>query len=254
MTKLLALCFLLLPLISNAQPIAPSFEDTPEFLAWRPDPKANKVNGQVLSHYFKLIKPNGTTQVLDIKNASTLLKPASTMKLFTGWWAFDEAIRDDEFLAEMLKTSSNAMAQEALDALGTPDDMESHYFNLGLSVRASTLQVADGSGLSYDNQSTCTIQIELLEMIYNDSRYDTFKSFLAQPGEHGTLSGRLLNLRGKVFAKTGTLNRTAALSGFIEAPQGTIVFCVLSDYLTRSLAAERQRIDNLVTQNYNRAR
>jgi D-alanyl-D-alanine carboxypeptidase/D-alanyl-D-alanine-endopeptidase (penicillin-binding protein 4) len=77
---------------------------------------------------------------------------------------------------------------------------------------------------------------------------------LAQPGKNGTLKSRLKNLKGKVFAKTGTLKKTAALSGFIEAPQGTIVFCVMSDYLDKTLAAERARIDSMVTQNYNRAR
>lgn len=231
-------------------------EDTEEFLAEQFDPylTEEKSAAPTYAHVFKLIRPNGTTKLLAYKNMNVKLKPASTIKLFTGWWAYQEKARTNEYLGQMLRDSVNTMAQNTLVKLGGTEAMRDYYRNLGLTVNNSTLIVADGSGLSYANQSNCAVQIELLEQIRRDVDYATFKTLLARPGMTGTLKNRLASLRGKVFAKTGTLRKTAALSGFIEAPQGTIVFCVLSDYLNKTLAAERARIDSMVIQNYNRAR
>ncbi|MBH48351.1 MAG: hypothetical protein CME71_09310 [Halobacteriovorax sp.] len=249
----LLLLLLIIPSFAQAQGLDP-YEDTPEFLRPQVDPDfPDKSNTPVFSHLFKLVKPDGAGKVLAIKNSTALNKPASTMKLFTGWWALQEGIRELDYLATMLKTSSNAMAQSTLNLLGSNSDMENYYSNLGLTVNEHTFRVADGSGLSYSNKSNCIVQIQLLEMILASNQYVVYRDLLAQPGETGTLRNRLHTLKGKVFAKTGTLNRTAALSGFIEAPQGTIVFCVLSDFLNHSLQYERKRIDAMVIENYNRA-
>lgn len=50
--------------------------------------------------------------------------------------------------------------------------------------------------------------------------------------------------------KTDTLNKTASLSGFLETPKGTVVFCGLSDYLNISLTSARKKIDAMVKKNY----
>lgn len=253
----LSYLFTMLILLSSQLAFAQlTTEDTEEFLAEQFDPyaTADKVVAPTYAHIFKLILPNGTTKVLAVKNLNVLLKPASTMKLFTGWWAYQEKARTDEYLSKMLKDSVNTMAQNTLVKLGGTEAMKDYFRNLGLTINNSTFIPADGSGLSYANQSNCAVQMELLEMIRRDSEYTTFRNMLAQPGLNGTLKKRLTSLKGKVFAKTGTLKKTAALSGFIEAPQGTIVFCVLSDYLNKTLAAERARIDGMVIQNYNKAR
>ncbi len=231
-------------------------EDTEEFLADQYDPylTPEKAVNPSYAHVFKLIRPDGTTKVLTSKNTNLLLKPASTMKLFTGWWAYQEKARTNEYLGQMLRDSVNSMAQNTLVKLGGADAMKDYYRNLGLTMNNQTFNPADGSGLSYANQTNCGVQIELLEEIRQDTDYLTFRNLLAQPRKNGTLKKRLRNLAGKVFAKTGTLKKTAALSGFIEAPQGTIVFCVISDYLNKTLARERARIDAMVLQNYNLAR
>ena len=241
--------FLLAPLGLYAQ--VDKYEDTPEFLA--PQVDIYKSSTPILTHYFKLIKADGSSEILDRQNSNVPVKPASTMKIFTGWWAFSTDVREHDYLATMLKTSSNAMAQSTLDLMGSPHDMELYYEGLGLDVNENSLRVADGSGLSYSNQANCDIQIELLEYIYNSADFETFRELMAKPGEEGTLVNRLKNLKGKVFAKTGTLRATAALSGFVDSPKGTIIFCVLSDFIRTSLPTERARIDALVTKNYNLA-
>ncbi len=255
--KLLCLCLALLSFNLNSSFASTnleslkSYEDSPEFLRPDTDPDYDsKSTGPILSHIFKVVKNDGTRQVLAIQNFDSLVKPASTMKLFTGWWALQEGIRELDYLSLMLKTSSNAMAQATLDLLGKPSDMEDYYSLQGLTINSETFRVADGSGLSYSNKSTCGVQIQLLELIYASSQYEVFRDLLATPGENGTLRSRLLDLKGKVFAKTGTLNRTAALSGFVETDNGTIIFCVLSDFIKTSLQVERKRIDELVRANY----
>ncbi len=252
----LRLLLVLSALMSQAAWAQLTTEDTEEFLADQFDPylTPDKAVNPTYAHVFKLLRPNGTTKVLALKNSKVLLKPASTMKIFTGWWAYQEKARTDAYLGQMLRDSVNSMAQDTLVKLGGTEAMKDYYINLGLTVNNTTFIPADGSGLSYANQSNCAVQIELLEKIRRDGDYNTFKRLLARPGLNGTLKKRLLSLKGVVFAKTGTLKKTAALSGFIEAPQGTIVFCVLSDYLNTTLAVERARIDNMVIKNYNLAR
>ena len=183
----LLLLLLIIPSFAQAQGLDP-YEDTPEFLHPQVDPDfPGKSNSPVFSHLFKLVKHDGAGKVLAIKNSTALNKPASTMKLFTGWWALQEGIRELDYLATMLKTSSNAMAQSTLNLLGSNSDMENYYSNLGLTVNEHTFRVANGSGLSYSNKSNCIVQIQLLEMILASNQYVIYRDLLAQPGETGTL-------------------------------------------------------------------
>lgn len=247
--------FLVMSLMSTAlafaeDSYAPSFEDTPEFLT---DPNEDlKVlsPAETWAYKFELIRADGTTKVLSEDNENVLLKPASTVKLFTGWWAFQNKNRTDAYLGQMLKDSVNSMAEATLKRMGGIDARDEYYREQGLDITDLTFISADGSGLSYSNQSTCQIQIDLLKKIKSDKNYTRFKKLLAQPKQTGTLKTRLTNLTGKVFAKTGTLAKTAALSGFLETKRGTVVFCVLSDYLTRSVTSARKKIDNMVKVNY----
>lgn len=229
---------------------APSYEDTAEFLT---DPNASEKMfspSETWAYKFELIKPNGTTQVLSEDNEKVLLKPASTVKLFTGWWAFQHKNRTDAYLGQMLKDSVNAMAEATVNRMGGVEARDVYFREQGLDITDLNFISADGSGLSYENQANCQIEIDLLKLIKSDKNYTRFKKLLAQPKQEGTLKTRLTTLSGKVFAKTGTLAKTASLSGFIETKKGTIAFCVMSDYLTRSVTSARKKIDNMVKVNY----
>lgn len=233
---------------------APSLEDTPEFLT---DPNADMkvlAPAETWAYKFELIRVDGTTKVLSEDNENVLLKPASTVKLFTGWWAFQNKNRTDAYLGLMLKDSVNSMAEATVSRMGGVDARDEYFRDQGLDITDLNFISADGSGLSYYNQSTCQIQIDLLKKIKADKNYARFKKLMAQPKQKGTLKTRLTNLAGKVFAKTGTLAKTAALSGFVETKRGTVVFCVLSDYLTRSLTSARKKIDNMVRVNYEKVK
>jgi D-alanyl-D-alanine carboxypeptidase len=250
--KTLKLAFIALALTSlQAQAVdsyAPSFEDTEEFLTPQSLPAVSPL--ETWSYKFELINADGTTSVLNSLETNVLLKPASTMKLFTGWWAFQNSNRSDTYLSKMLHESVNSMAENTLQRMGGVLAMQDYYIENGLAIDETNFIAVDGSGLSYDNKTNCETEIGLLKIIKADKKYYRFKKLLAQPNKTGTLQKRLTSLAGKVFAKTGTLNRTASLSGFLETKKGTVVFCVLSDYLNTSVATARKKIDAMVKKNY----
>ncbi len=196
---------------------------------------------------FELMNADGTSTVLTDLNREALVKPASTMKLFTGWYAYKRSTRTDTYLSKMLRESVNDMADQTLKATGGKKALKKFYTERGVDMSATRFIQADGSGLSYDNKATCGVEIDLLKLMYSDKSYDNFKVLLAQPGVIGTLEKRLLNLEGKVFAKTGTLKSTASLTGFLETDKGVVVFCILSDYLSGGVKEARERIDKTVT-------
>ncbi len=220
-----------------------AYEDTSEFLYDVSEPETQQ---ETWSYIFELMDVKGESTNISSLEPQTLLKPASTMKVFTAWWAMVKSFRTDIFLAEMLKKSVNDMADETAQGLGGVLAMEDFYREKGLQISDETFQAADGSGLSYSNKTTCQVQIELLKLIRKDKDYDRFKNLMAQPGKVGTLQNRLSTLKGRLFAKTGTLKRTASLSGFLETSKGTVVFCVLSDYLSITVAEARIKIDQLI--------
>jgi D-alanyl-D-alanine carboxypeptidase len=249
-TKLLLLAFVLTTTQAYAgvDSYEASFEDTEEFLA--PETDAAITPNETWAYVFELVRANGTTKVLSTQNKDVMLKPASTMKLFTGWWAFQKGNRTDAYLSQMLHKSDNNMAEATVQRLGGVLAMEDYYRDNGLALDNTNFTAADGSGLSYENKATCEIEMQLLKSIKASKSYTRFKKLLAQPNQTGTLKTRLTAYAGRLYAKTGTLNKTASLSGFLETKKGTVVFCVLSDYLNTSVTTARKKIDAMVKKNY----
>ena len=110
----------------------------------------------------------------------------------------------------------------------------------------------DGSGLSPEDRMTPRAFTQLL-------RYDAaqpwgaeFRSTLPVGGVDGTLSDRFLHspLRGKIFAKTGTLNEVNSLSGYLISRRGhTLVISILCNAHSpedQSLTHVMDRIANAV--------
>jgi hypothetical protein len=196
----------------------------------------------------KFIDSSGSSHTIADRLSSTSVRSASTHKLFVGWMAlYDGQFNQDE-IGEMLKTSNNQMAQNIYTKLGGAASLRKFLSEtISLPITRANFSVVDGSGLSHSNRSTCDLQIKLLENIYESALYDTFKSLLAQPGEEGTLESRLLPYEGSLFAKTGTLAKTSALTGFVEMPKGTVMFCLISENFNRTWPQERARIDSLLT-------
>lgn len=207
--------------------------------------ESNNKNAPTTSIVFRLATPQGEVVSLVEQNAKLLVRPASTMKLFTGWMALQKGVQTDEYLTSMLQTSNNAQAERTLRLLGGAAQMTAFYRDLGLEVNGQ-LRIVDGSGLSKANRSNCHIQLELLNYIRQTPDFERFRNLLATPGAVGTLDDRLLDFRGRLFGKTGTLRTTIALTGFVESTKGTVMFCVISEFFSRTWPQERARIDAIV--------
>lgn len=105
----------------------------------------------------------------------------------------------------------------------------------------------DGSGLSPDNLVTPRAVIAILRYLAAPERRGVFLELLETPGGEGTLKKRLSGMEGRVFAKTGTINGVAALSGYVFSADGRMRFfsIILNHYTGPSLAA-RDAIDAIV--------
>lgn len=94
------------------------------------------------------------------------------------------------------------------------------YWN-AKSVDTSDLVIADFSGVSRNNLITADFMTNALNCIYKTKDFEELEELLAQPGE-GTLSNRLLNLRGSVWLKTGTLENISGITGYVKTDKGKI--------------------------------
>ncbi len=107
----------------------------------------------------------------------------------------------------------------------------------------------DGSGLSADDLITPRAATTLLAYAARQPWGEIYKSSLPIGGVDGSLSGRFAGaMKGKVFAKTGTLSEVNALSGYLTAASGrTLVFSVICNDRQPAGDAAREALDRIVT-------
>lgn len=215
-----------------------------------------KGTGQWASQFI-FIDKKGKRTVLSALNINTSIKPASTLKIFTGYLAFLEKSYPIEQISEMLHKSDNVMADAALRSVAEKKGIQAEgenkdkiLLNAGIEIMkkyyknledSSKFHPVNGSGLNTTgvdvgaalNKATVRMETHLLEKIVKDKNYNSFKKLLAQPEEFGTLEGKLTEVSklGQVYAKTGTLAKTKALAGYVETQNGILVFAIIADQL-----------------------
>jgi serine-type D-Ala-D-Ala carboxypeptidase/endopeptidase (penicillin-binding protein 4) len=118
-----------------------------------------------------------------------------------------------------------------------------------LEIESSKLVVKDGSGLSHENRLSAKLLGDLLFKIYKEPRFAAIIESLPDGGVNGTLNERFVktapNAVGLVHAKTGTLNGTVTLAGYIEAQDREYIFVILADRLSRTYSAAKIARDTL---------
>jgi len=106
----------------------------------------------------------------------------------------------------------------------------------------------DGSGLSPQDVITPRAATTLLTYAARQPWGEVYRASLPVGGVDGTLSNRFKNspLKGKVFAKTGTLAEVHALSGYLIAASGrTLVFSILCNDHSPVTDSTREAIDKI---------
>jgi D-alanyl-D-alanine carboxypeptidase/D-alanyl-D-alanine-endopeptidase (penicillin-binding protein 4) len=190
-------------------------------------------------------------------NPDLYMIPASNVKIFTTVAALQKYDPQDSIRSHSLKDwitfmnlrSNNYYAETLLKFVGGPWAAKQALTRLG--VNPNGYRLADGSGLSRQNQATPRALVETLRVMSFAEDKEVFFASLPVAGVSGTLSKRLRQTaaQGQVFAKTGTLRGVKALSGYMNQPQyGMLVFSILVNQPKQSTAALANAIDQVVLQ------
>jgi len=140
--------------------------------------------------------------------------------------------------AHMLKTSDSLYANAILKTIGHQKTHQPGSWYNGIQAIKAILKPAhinwdevklvDGSGESRYNLISPQAMVQLLQYAYQQpSIWPTLKKSLAISGIDGTLQHRLKNLKGKVYAKTGTFEGTSTLSGYLFSETNTFIFSIM---------------------------
>jgi len=116
----------------------------------------------------------------------------------------------------------------------------------GIDKKDYSLQ--DGSGMSRQNLVTPHAVVQLLSFMSKSQLAADFASLLPVAGVDGSLRLRFANskAKGKVFAKTGSLPHTSALSGYALRRDGhRLAFSILVNNYNGPSASIRETIDRI---------
>ncbi len=117
------------------------------------------------------------------------------------------------------RTGSGSTESSALYAM--------NYWNNKLN---QTVYISDGSGLSRKNAASASDFCELLKYMEKAKTFEDFKSTLPVAGKTGTLASvcRGQAGSGRIHAKSGTMTRIKAYSGFVYSSTGRkLAFCII---------------------------
>jgi D-alanyl-D-alanine carboxypeptidase/D-alanyl-D-alanine-endopeptidase (penicillin-binding protein 4) len=143
--------------------------------------------------------------------------------------AFWESAPMSVIVRQMLLGSDNTTAELVLKELGYARD-EDGSTAAGVLAMSNALAEAgiddtalfarDGSGLSGENQATCTL---ILDVLNHPQLRPTFRESLPVAAESGTLADDYVGTAaaGRIKAKTGFLSTVVALSGYVSTLQNT---------------------------------
>jgi D-alanyl-D-alanine carboxypeptidase/D-alanyl-D-alanine-endopeptidase (penicillin-binding protein 4) len=124
---------------------------------------------------------------------------------------------------------------------------------LSREIGIDGLNVEDGSGLSKQNRTTSRMVVDLLTKIRTLAEYQSLYKGLPTSGKTGTLKKRFNESApdavGLVKAKTGWVNGSVTLAGFITSGEKEYAFAVLADRIPRYYSATeraREAIDRMI--------
>jgi D-alanyl-D-alanine carboxypeptidase/D-alanyl-D-alanine-endopeptidase (penicillin-binding protein 4) len=155
------------------------------------------------------------------------------------------------------KTSQNLHAELLLRLLGkfygTDGSFEQgarvvRQFLIDAGVNDGDFFLYDGSGMSPGDQITPRAFTQLLSYASRQPWGVDWRNTLPVGGVDGTLDGRFKDspLKGRIWAKTGTLDEVNSLSGYLNAASGrTLAFSILVNGRRPGSDAEQQAIDRI---------
>ncbi|MEA5557348.1 D-alanyl-D-alanine carboxypeptidase/D-alanyl-D-alanine endopeptidase, partial [Nodularia spumigena] len=138
-----------------------------------------------------------------------------------------------EILKELMKRSQNLYAETMTRKMALnrhnqasfekgAEILAEHLETMG--IKKDTYQYYDGSGLSRYNYFSPNQFVKILEYMYTSKYKYQWLETMPIAGVDGTLRSRMRNstIKGKVFAKTGTISNARGLSGYVTAQNGEV--------------------------------
>jgi D-alanyl-D-alanine carboxypeptidase/D-alanyl-D-alanine-endopeptidase (penicillin-binding protein 4) len=150
-------------------------------------------------------------------------------------------VESSNFQAEMLvRLCGRQMGKKASFADGLAV-MRQRFGDLKLDSKE--LVIEDGSGLADSNRLSARALARVLQGAVRARYNRLFVTSLAQSGVSGTLLRRMGGkMRGAVRAKTGYINGTSSLSGFVRTEKGnTFIFVILMNWKKSSASLRELR-------------
>lgn len=145
----------------------------------------------------------------------------------------------DNNLAERLARLSAQSAGYSMDDKGVDKVFRSLLAHF--EIDSSKLVVVDASGLSKQNRITAQLMADLLYKMHKEEKFAPIYNSLPIGGVSGTLRNRFIDTApsavGLIRAKTGTLNGTATLAGFVQSTDREYVFVLLADEIAKGNSA-----------------
>jgi D-alanyl-D-alanine carboxypeptidase len=196
-----------------------------------------------------LFRKHGVTALMKPVSAQEAVERSSTLVIDSTSPTLEDMLNfalvwSDNVLSERIARLASSAAGNGLFESG----VEATFNELLTSFDLDTTKVVvkDASGLSRKNRVTAMQVAELLVKIRDEGKYAPVVNGLPVGGISGTLEKRFVKTApgavGLVKAKTGTLNGTANLAGYVESGDHEYAFVIIADKLPRTYSAgERAR-------------
>ena len=197
-----------------------------------------------LKTYFKernlaiVLEKVSDNQAKELSLNQILTSTSPTLQVITDWmmtWS-------DNVLAERIARSAASAAGFTRDYAGVAKVFRKLMTSLGIDTK--NLVVKDGSGLSRENRVTAQQISQLLMVIARDEKLGSLITGLPIGGVTGTLTERFIETApsaiGLVRAKTGTLNGTTNLAGYVESENKEYIFVIIADKHSRSYTVTKR--------------
>jgi D-alanyl-D-alanine carboxypeptidase/D-alanyl-D-alanine-endopeptidase (penicillin-binding protein 4) len=155
------------------------------------------------------------------------------------------------------KTSQNLHAELLLQLLGKLEGSDGSFaegarvvrqFMVDAGVSDQDFFLYDGSGVSTDDRIAPRAFTKLLDYAAKQPWGEEWRNTLPVAGVDGTLESRFAKspLKGKMWAKTGTLNEVTALTGYLTATSGKMLaFSIMVNGRRPGSTVEGQAVDRI---------
>ena len=185
----------------------------------------------------KAVRAEEIAQLVESEVVSSTSPTVATMVEFALTWS-------DNLLAERLARLASQSAGNPINDIGVSATFHTLMDSLG--VEHKDLHAHDGSGLSKLNRVSAAMVADVLFKIRDNQKFNSLLIGLPVAGVTGTLKDRFLKSApdaiGLVHAKTGTLNGTVSLAGYVESDTHEYIFVVIADRIPKtSLGTARAR-------------